>query len=436
MDELVRRLQGEVLTPVPQMYWRDYGNAQRITPRAVVRPESAEDVQTVVAFARAKGLRVVSRGHACTSNGQALSDQIILDTSRLTAFRVISDGLIYVGGGNAWGPLQDRLVSMGLSNRVLTDYAPQTVGGTLSVGGYGQTSTLLGGQVDQVVALDVVTGAGELIHATAEGEHSDLFNYTLCGLGQTGVIVGAELKVRRNRPYSLLNTRRFPDTHTIAQINDLYLSADPPWETGYFMRSLYPAGWELCAGLDTEEPPSHLEEGWTVVENNYRERRKLPDMIAEGFVGAQIKAGLLTHSADACFLLGDWIVPTSEAPGFIEKLGSLFNDPRFSPGVLGLILRNARAAARLPLSPVPDVDTVNVVTPWCIVPPSHLDDYQRRMDEGADACLQAGGRVYLYGQYPKDKDFLRRQFGSATFDAWVAAKDRYDPGKILGPQLF
>lgn len=435
MDDLANEVKGEVITPAPEMYARDYGNLVRMTPQAVVLPETTEDVQAVVTFARRKGLRVVSRGHACTANGQALSDQIVLDTRRLTDLRDVSGDVIAVGGGTRWGALQDRLVSMGLSNRVLTDVADHTVAGTLSLGGYGQTSSLLGGQVDQVVALDIVSGTGELIHATAEGPSSDLFKYTLCGLGQTGVIVGAHLRVEPLRAFSLMFTRRMPGSVSITEVNESIRTADPPWDTCFIAYSPYHGAWEVVTGFLKERPPERLEEGWTVVEHNYRRRYEMTDAFLAALVDAHINAGMVSTRDEVCFLLGDWNVPSAQAEPFFEKLKSLFNDPRVSPGLLGLVLRKPRPAARLPLSPVPDADMVDSLSPACIVPPSMVDDYKSRFDEAIEACLQAGGRVYLYGYYPKSRDFLRRQFGDATFDAWRAVKDRYDPGAILGAQI-
>jgi FAD/FMN-containing dehydrogenase len=435
-DELARELKGEVIAPAPEMYARDYGNLVRMTPRAVVIPETAADVQAVVSYARRNGLRVVSRGHACTGNGQALSDQIVLDSKRLNDFRSVSADVVAVGGGTRWGELQDRLVSLGYSNRVLTDRAAHTVGGTLSMGGYGQASSLLGGQVDQVVALDIVTGTGELIHATPDGPASDLFKYTLCGLGQTGIIVGAHLKVEPLRAFTVTLTRHLPGTTTITEINEIIREADPPWDTVQIGYSPQHGAWEILTGMFKEEEPERLEDGWTAVEHNYRRRYALMDAFLDGFAGAHITAGLASSRDEVSFLLGDWNVPAPNAEPFFEKLKKLFNDPRMSPGILGLVLRNARVAARLPLSPVPDADMVDSLSPVCIVPSSMVEDYKSRCEEAMDACLEAGGRVYIYGYYPRSMDFFKRNLGEETFATWLAVKEKFDPGNILGAVLF
>ena len=65
-----------------------------------------------------------------------------------------------------------------------------------------------------------------------------------------------------------------------------------------------------------------------------------------------------------------------------------------------------------------------------------VDDYKGRFDEAIEACWQAGGKVYNYGYYPKAKEFFRRNLGDDTFTKWVAVKEQYDPGRILGAELF
>lgn len=436
MDELRKAIKGTIVTPAPASYARDYGNFIERTPLFVAQPESAEDVQAIVSYAQRTGARVVPRGHACTGFGQALSDQILLDMKGVTDFRIVSADTIYVGGGNMWGPLQDKLVSMGLSNRVLTDLGEHTIGGTLSVGGYGQSSALLGGQVDHVVSLDIVTGTGELIHATPNGPHADLFHYTLCGLGQTGIIVGAELKVEPLRAFTVQKVVPIPAGQGISEINDMVASANPSWEIVFAARGLDTGQWALTLGYYREAAPDNLGEGWAIIENNYKERFKFPDMLMGMFADVQQKMGLIQSPLDICPLLGDWHVPSPAAPAFCEKLNELFNDPRICPGHFGLVFKNARAAARLPLAPFPQADMVNSFTPLCYVPRSMLNEYQTRYEQAIDACLQANGRIYLYGYYPRTKGFFQRQFGEATFNQWQSVKQQYNASGIVGAELW
>lgn len=436
MDELARALKGRVLSPAPEMYSRDYGNIVRVTPRAVARPEGPEDVQALVAFARARGSRVVARGHACSGYGQALSDQIVLDSGALTSFSVAEEGVVAVGGGTRWGALQERLITMGLSSRVLTDGSEHTVGGTLSVGGYGQRSTLLGGQIDQVVALDIVTGAGDRVRATPDGPHADLFGFTLAGLGQLGVIVGADLRVEPLRAYSILSARSFPSDARLGEVTRSILSADPPWENCFIGYTAEARSFEVVVGHDAARLPEHVDPGAMIVEHNYRQRYKLTSAFIRQRAHEQIAAGLLEREGDARYLIGDLNVPTPRAEAFFEEVRSIFDEPRFCPGLFGTVYQRAREASRLPLAPIPQVDVVSSVSAPCVLPASKVSDYRARYERAIDACHRAGGRVYLYGYHPRERAFFERQLGGATMDAWMAAKARYDPAGIMGPSLF
>ena len=81
-----------------------------------------------------------------------------------------------------------------------------TVGGTLSVGGMGETSYRLGAQVDHVLELGIVTGAGEFVTCSAE-RNSELFRMVLAGVGQCGIIVRAQLRLTRAPKYVATRTR-------------------------------------------------------------------------------------------------------------------------------------------------------------------------------------------------------------------------------------
>jgi FAD/FMN-containing dehydrogenase len=96
--------------------------------------------------------------------------------------------------GALWGDVAKVALEQSLTPPVMPDAMMLTVGGTLSVGGMGETSYRFGAQVDHVVELDVVTGAGEFVSCSAERD-SELFRMVLAGLGQCGIIVRARLRL-------------------------------------------------------------------------------------------------------------------------------------------------------------------------------------------------------------------------------------------------
>src|ERR1700730_4551116 len=96
--------------------------------------------------------------------------------------------------GATWFDIVNLSLPKGMTPPVLPDTLFLTVGGTLSVGGGGETSYRLGAQVDHVLEMDVVTGKGNLVTCAPESQ-SELFHAVLAGMGQCGFITRARLRL-------------------------------------------------------------------------------------------------------------------------------------------------------------------------------------------------------------------------------------------------
>ncbi|HWB80206.1 MAG TPA: FAD-binding protein [Nannocystaceae bacterium] len=205
-------------------YGRDFGGIVHRRPRAVLRASDVADIVAAVRYCHAHGIPVVARGQAHTTRGQCQRDgALIIDVRGLDEVGAPAGDRVRVGAGARWSSVVRRAFTDGLTPPVLTDYVELTVGGTLSVGGVGGQSFAHGLQVDNVIALEVVTNEGERVHCSAERD-TELFYGCLGGLGRAGVIVEATLRLvpapRRVRvrslPYDDLAT--FLDAqHVLAQ---------------------------------------------------------------------------------------------------------------------------------------------------------------------------------------------------------------------------
>src|SRR5579864_1887134 len=180
----------------------DFGRMVDRLPGAVARCASAEDVAEVVRFCRARRIPVVPQGQAHTQSGQATtSGGVLLDTSAMAVIHEIDAAAetATVGGGVIWRDLVEATLAQGLVPRVLTNNLGVSIGGTLSMAGLGVASFRYGTQADNVLELEVVTGAGEIVTCSRE-QHRELFDMMRCGLGQFGVIVRAKILLRRAKP--------------------------------------------------------------------------------------------------------------------------------------------------------------------------------------------------------------------------------------------
>jgi len=105
----------------------------------------------------------------------------------------ITPGLADIPARARWDAVEDRLNLAGATARVLTDTLTLSVGGTISVGGYGMRSLRWGGQIDNVESLRLILPDGTPLECSA-GENGELFRFALGGVGSLGVIERVRLR--------------------------------------------------------------------------------------------------------------------------------------------------------------------------------------------------------------------------------------------------
>lgn len=176
-------------------YGQDFGQIVFEQPLAVLKPGSTRDISRIIQFARRNHIRIVGRGKSHTAYGQSqVQAGVAIDMSALNTIYAIAQDRITVDAGIRWHDLLKATLEQGLMPPVLPDYIGQTVGGTLSVGGVGGMSYRHGAQVDHVLKLSVVTGAGHPVQCSAT-HNRDLFEAALAGQGQVAVITQAVLRL-------------------------------------------------------------------------------------------------------------------------------------------------------------------------------------------------------------------------------------------------
>jgi FAD/FMN-containing dehydrogenase len=141
---------------------------------------------------------------------------------------------------------------------VFTDYLDLSVGGTLNAGGIGGTSQRVGFQVDNVLALEVVTGTGERVSCSPTRNRA-LFESVLGSLGQLAVVVRATIRLvpapTHARTYQLFYSDL--DTYLADQRRALAERRFSSLE-GQVQRTMAGDGWEFfidAAVYYTDTPP-------------------------------------------------------------------------------------------------------------------------------------------------------------------------------------
>ena len=164
-------------------------------PAAIVRAAGAADVLLTVRFAREHKLLLAIRGGGHNIAGNAVCDGgLMLDLSRMKSVRVDPVArTARVEPGVILGEFDREAQAFGLATPLGINSTTGVAGFTLG-GGFGWTSRKLGLTVDNLLAVDVVTADGKLVHAN-EKENADLFWAVRGGGGNFGVVTSFEYRL-------------------------------------------------------------------------------------------------------------------------------------------------------------------------------------------------------------------------------------------------
>lgn len=186
LDDLAAAIDGDVIDPgspdyeTARLAWnRRFDDAR---PAAVVRMSGAEDVCTVVEFARDFGLPLTPRGGGHSFAGYSTGDGLIVDLSALTGVAFDArNRTANLGAGLTLLPAYRALWAHEVA--IPAGLCP-TVGiaGLTAGGGLGALSRLHGLTCDSLVEVEIVTAAGRIERAN-EHENADLLWATRGGGG-------------------------------------------------------------------------------------------------------------------------------------------------------------------------------------------------------------------------------------------------------------
>ena len=164
-----------------------YGGLDK-RPAAIVRVASDADVARVIAEARDTGLELAVRsgghsvaGHSVTEGG------IVLDLSEMKALEIDPETrTAWAESGLTAGEYSHAAAEHGLATG-FGDSPSVGIGGITLGGGVGFLVRRFGLTIDALLAADVVTAAGEILHVD-ETSHPDLFWAIRGGGGNFGVV--------------------------------------------------------------------------------------------------------------------------------------------------------------------------------------------------------------------------------------------------------
>jgi FAD/FMN-containing dehydrogenase len=196
LEELKARIKGSVLTAGSEEFdeartpWLLSVNQW---PAVIVIAENVLDIVEAVRFAKENGLKVAVKntGHGV---GLPANEGMLIVVSSLKRVNVDPDKkTAHIEAGAKWIDVLEKAQMEGLAPLMGSSSDVGAIGYTMG-GGMGWLARKFGLSVDNVLSFDVVTAAGELIHAS-KSENADLY-WALCGCGAAfGVIVAMEIRL-------------------------------------------------------------------------------------------------------------------------------------------------------------------------------------------------------------------------------------------------
>src|SRR6478752_4262267 len=120
-----------------------------------------------------------------------------------------------VGGMCTYEDLVAATLPLGLAPLVVPQLKTITVGGAATGGGIESTSFRSGLVYDDIIEMDVFTGAGDVVTATPDGEHADLFYGFPNSYGTLGYATRLRVKLEPIRPFVALRHLRFTEIHDL-----------------------------------------------------------------------------------------------------------------------------------------------------------------------------------------------------------------------------
>jgi FAD/FMN-containing dehydrogenase len=184
-------LKGRVIEPDDDGYDEArtlfYGGFDR-RPDVIVRVADATDVSRVVTLARDTGLPLAVRGGGHSIAGHSVSDGgIVLDLSEMKAIDVDPQGrTAWAESGLTAAEFTNAAAAHGLALG-FGDTGSVGIGGLTLGGGVGYLVRKHGLTIDDLLAAEIVTADGEILHVDAES-HPDLFWAIRGGGGNFGVV--------------------------------------------------------------------------------------------------------------------------------------------------------------------------------------------------------------------------------------------------------
>ena len=418
----------------------------------LLRPTSVEAVQAALAGDRSRPSRgAIARGLGRSYGDAAqLSGGLVIDTTGLEGWHLDeARGVVTAAAGVTLLELLEALVPRGWMVPVVPGTQHVTVGGAIASDIHGKNHGSAGTFGSHVEALGLLTCAGE-VRELAPGEPDGAFEATLGGMGLTGLIVWARVKLRAvSGPLLSVDTDRVEDLDealaALSAAGGPYRVAwldllSPRPGRGIVTRAGHLHGSGAAAGAGaTVRPRATIPAWWPgglLRPGTIRAFNELRFRRAPRHARAQVES-IAAHMfpLDA---LAAW--PRLYGPrGFVQY--QLVVPPGEERVLQRVIERLGRARVPCFLAVLKDFGPANAaplsfpMRGWTLALdlPRAADGLHSLLDSFDELVAGAGGRVYLTKDARMRRVALEAMY--PRLDEWRAARERVDPEALWRSDL-
>jgi len=417
-------------------YSYDFGRAVQKMPVAVVKARSEQELVHTLRVARERGIPVSVRGAGHSCRAQSLCEGgIVIDNGGGAPHVVLEeDGRVTVTTRTRWGDLEAALNLAGRTAPVLTDHLATSLGGTLSVAGYGARSLLHGAHLDQVERLRLILPDGTA-RWCSETEDAELFQFALGGFGQVGVLEQVVMRTLPYRPVVRIQANRFSSLSELVEAIAWTAEWEAPMPDHFFgqqknghVYSVFGSSHEDVATAEASPLPGPLQR---MVRDRQHALVKPSFFIQARDMGdKQMEARPRQYWSDYCFEL-------EGLRAFVRYLESGPRERIWDKNCLVRMLCLRRGRTRWPfdirsIGTAPRLYGIGI---YYRIEPGEEEKAVRAQAAHRDfltRCLELGGRPYLYGSNALTPEEMCRLYGS-PYERLRALRRELDPQGLLNP---
>ncbi len=454
-DEAMIAGPGASVTPRPAVV-SGWG---RIAPAAVssVRPRDVAAARlatlTLSTGPGGRGRGAIARGMG-RSYGDAAQRHggVVLDTTALTGFELDAErGIVHAEGGVTLGRLLAALERAGWVLPVVPGTQHVSVGGAIAADIHGKNHSAAGTFGAHVDAVVLLTAAGALRELTVEDD-PDLLRATVGGMGLTGVIVSASIRLKP-LPGPCLSV----DTDRVTALDDALALLDGPGGE-YRVAWLDLLGPSPARGIVTRaahldaDPRAGRRRGSTTV----NARRAVPHRWSDGLLRPELVRAFNAYRfrstprrrTAAPEPYGLHMFPLDGLEAWPRLYGSSglvqyqFAVPKGREEVLHRVIGRLRGstvpcylAVLKDLGPATEAPLSFPLAGWTLAldMPGCAPGLAAMLDTFDEWVVEAGGRVYLAKDGRMRPDVLAAMYPRAG--EWRATRDRIDPDGVWSSDL-